>query len=46
MQALEAIKELLAIGQSLSGWLLIIDALSMDIRKTVLAKDPACAFCR
>lgn len=42
MQALEAIKELLAIGKSLSGFVLVIDALSLDIRKTALPKDPAC----
>ncbi len=45
MQALEAIKELLGIGQSLSGHLLLVDALSWSIRKTTLPKDPACAFC-
>ena len=42
-QALEAIKELLSIGESLSGSLLILDALSGNIRKTQLPRDPACA---
>ncbi len=45
MQALEVIKELLGIGQSLSGSLLIVDALTWNIRKVVLARDAACAFC-
>lgn len=45
MQALEAIKELLAIGEGMSGRLLIIDALTMSIRSAKLARDPACAFC-
>lgn len=45
MQALESIKELLAIGESLSGKLLIINALTMDIRKVTLARDPVCNFC-
>lgn len=44
MQALEAIKELLSIG-ALSGRLLIIDALAMDIRKVDLLRDPGCKFC-
>ncbi|MEQ1788889.1 MAG: HesA/MoeB/ThiF family protein [Rickettsiales bacterium] len=42
MQALEVIKELLEIGESLSGKLLIIDALTMNIRKVSLLKDAAC----
>lgn len=46
MQALEVIKELLGIGESLSGSLLIIDALKMDIRKVKLLKNPGCKFCQ
>ncbi len=42
MQALEVIKELLGIGKTLSGKLLVIDALSMEIRKINLPKDAAC----
>lgn len=42
MQALEAIKELLGIGESLSGWLLVIDVLTMQIKKIRLPADPAC----
>jgi adenylyltransferase/sulfurtransferase len=45
MQALEAIKELLGIGQSLTGSVLIFDALNMDIRKTTLPRDEACPHC-
>ncbi|MEK6746345.1 MAG: HesA/MoeB/ThiF family protein [Pseudomonadota bacterium] len=45
MQALEVIKELLEIGQSLSGSLLIIDALTMNIRKVTLPHDLSCKFC-
>lgn len=43
LQALEAIKELLGIGESLSGWLLVIDALTLNIRKVALPRDPACS---
>ena len=46
LQALEAIKELLGIGESLSGSLLIVDALSMNIRKITLPKDPHCSVCQ
>lgn len=42
LQALEIIKELLGIGESLSGKLLIIDALTMNIRKISLPKDGKC----
>lgn len=45
LQALEAIKELLLIGESLSGSLLTVDALSMDIKKLRLAQDEQCQYC-
>jgi molybdopterin/thiamine biosynthesis adenylyltransferase len=45
MQALEAIKELLAIGQSLAGSLLTFDALSMDIKRVKFARDEQCPHC-
>lgn len=45
MQALEAMKELLGIGASLSGWLLMIDVLSMDMRMTELGRNPGCTAC-
>lgn len=41
MQALEAIKELLGIG-SLAGSLIIMDALTMNIRKITIPCDKAC----
>ncbi len=45
MQALEAVKELLSIGESLSGWLLIIDALTLGIRTVQLPRDIDCPVC-
>ena len=45
MQAIEAVKELLAIGESLSGWLVTVDALSMNIKKIALPRDPECPAC-
>ncbi len=45
IQATEAIKVLLGIGEPLVGKLLIMDALSMDFRKVKLRKDPNCPLC-
>ncbi len=45
IQATEAIKLLLDIGEPLVGKLLIMDALSMDFRKVKLRKDPSCPLC-
>jgi len=45
LQALETIKTLLDLGDSLQGHLLIFDAFSMDWRKMKLRKDPACPVC-
>ncbi len=45
LQATEVIKELARIGDSLSGWLLIYDALSTTFRKVRVKRDPACALC-
>jgi len=45
MQALEAIKELLGIGQSLSGFLLTFDALAQHTKKIALPRDPVCPVC-
>jgi molybdopterin/thiamine biosynthesis adenylyltransferase len=42
LQALEAIKELLAIGESLSGRLLVIDALTMHMKDVTLRRDTHC----
>jgi adenylyltransferase/sulfurtransferase len=45
MQAAEALKLLLGIGVSLSGRLLLYDALAADWRAIRLKKDPACPVC-
>lgn len=44
-QATEIIKELLNIGESLSGYLLVLDALAASVRKIKLPRDPACICC-
>lgn len=45
LQATEAIKLVLGIGESLSGRLLHFDALAMRFRETRLGPDPDCAAC-
>ncbi|WP_420403033.1 HesA/MoeB/ThiF family protein [Nisaea sp.] len=45
LQATEVIKELLALGSSLSGHLLIYDALGPTFRKMKAARNPGCALC-
>ena len=45
MQAAEALKVLTGAGKTLVGQLLLIDALTMDIRAIRLKKDPACLVC-
>jgi len=45
LQAVETIKEILSIGKSLAGELLIFDALSMSFRKVKVRRDPECALC-
>lgn len=44
-QAAEALKLLMAIGESLQGRLLLLDALAMEWRTIKLGKDPACSVC-
>ena len=44
-QATEAIKELLEIGDSLSGYMLMLDGLSAIVRKMRINRDPACRCC-
>ena len=46
MQALEAIKVICGIGDTLQNRLLIFDALSMQWRTMKLKKDPGCAVCK
>ncbi len=45
IQAAEVIKELLGIGMSLSGSLLIYDALNTTFRKIKVRPDPQCPLC-
>ncbi|HEX4294669.1 MAG TPA: ThiF family adenylyltransferase, partial [Rhizomicrobium sp.] len=45
LQALEVIKEVAGIGESLAGHLLIYDALATNFRKIRLSADPACPLC-
>jgi len=45
LQAVEVIKELLGIGETLSGKLLLYDALGATFRKIKTKADPACALC-
>jgi adenylyltransferase/sulfurtransferase len=45
LQAAEAIKEILGIGETLADRLLIYDALEMKFRKVGRPKDPACPLC-
>ncbi len=46
LQAAEALKLITGTGESLAGRLLLVDALTMQIRSVRLKKDPACAICR
>jgi len=45
IQATETIKVLLDIGETLTGRLLVLDALSMEWRSIKLRKDPDCPVC-
>jgi adenylyltransferase/sulfurtransferase len=45
LQATEVLKEIMGIGESLSGRLLIWDALATRFRNVRLRPDPACAAC-
>jgi adenylyltransferase/sulfurtransferase len=45
LQATEAIKEIIGIGESLAKRLLIYDALDMDFREVKTKKDPKCILC-
>ena len=44
LQATEVIKELLGIGDSLAGKLVVMDALSATFRRINVRRDPACAL--
>ncbi|MDT8311007.1 MAG: molybdopterin-synthase adenylyltransferase MoeB [Methylophaga sp.] len=45
IQAIETIKLLTAAGQTLAGRVLMIDALTLQIREMRLPQDPACPVC-
>lgn len=45
MQAAEALKLLCGIGETLTGRLLVVDALTMEFRSIRVRRDPACAAC-
>jgi len=45
IQASEALKLILDVGESLNGRLLIIDALAMQMRTFKIRKDPECVVC-
>ena len=45
LQALEAMKLILGVGETLVGRLLLVDALRMRFRELALDKDPDCPLC-
>jgi adenylyltransferase/sulfurtransferase len=45
MQAAEALKLVMGVGETLKGRLLLLDALKMEWRSIRLRKDPACSVC-
>ena len=46
LQAMEAIKLVCGVGESLSGRLMLLDAMGAEWRTVRVAKDPGCAVCR
>ena len=45
LQATEVLKEILGIGESMSGSLLLVEALSTRFHKVRLKPDPGCPLC-
>jgi adenylyltransferase/sulfurtransferase len=45
LQALEAVKWILGIGQSAVGRLVVVDALALRVREVAVRRDPACVLC-
>ena len=45
LQALEALKWILGIGESAAGRLVLVDALRLHFREIAVERDPACAIC-
>ncbi|MCF7669475.1 MAG: molybdopterin-synthase adenylyltransferase MoeB [Verrucomicrobia bacterium] len=45
IQAAEALKLIVAQGENLLGWMLVVDALGMNFRKIRVKSDPSCPLC-
>ncbi|MFO7481062.1 HesA/MoeB/ThiF family protein, partial [Oceanibaculum nanhaiense] len=45
LQATEILKEILGLGDSLAGRLMLYDALSSRVQTVKIAKDPDCPLC-
>lgn len=45
MQAVETLKDIIGIGESLAGKLLTLNALNMSFNKVNITKDPGCQLC-
>jgi len=45
LQAVEVIKEILGIGEGLSGRLILYDALAAEFRRIAFRRDPSCPLC-
>jgi adenylyltransferase/sulfurtransferase len=45
MQALEAMKLIMRVGETLTGWLLLFDALNMEFVRVKLLKNSVCPIC-
>lgn len=45
LQATEVLKEILGVGESLAGRLMIWDALAAEVRTVRVPRDPGCALC-
>ncbi|HUL96796.1 MAG TPA: ThiF family adenylyltransferase, partial [Usitatibacter sp.] len=45
LQAAEALKLIMSIGEPLRGRLLLLDVLNTQVRTVKLSKDPACRVC-
>ncbi len=46
LQALEAMKVIMDVGETLTGWLLFMDTLHNEFQRIKLVKNPKCPVCR
>ncbi|MDX1518622.1 MAG: molybdopterin-synthase adenylyltransferase MoeB [Gammaproteobacteria bacterium] len=46
LQALEAMKLIMGVGQTLTGSLLLLDAMTMEFHRAKLQRDPDCPTCK